>query len=85
MTAVRLCPLEEVALLWVLSRGENVIPLPGMKRRGRLGKSLAAVEIVLTPDELARLDPAFPPGAAAGERTRRRSHGAGQQHWRIDT
>jgi aryl-alcohol dehydrogenase-like predicted oxidoreductase len=58
----------QVALAWVLSRGEGVIPIPGMKRRGHLDENVAAVEIQLTPEELARLDAAFRPGAAAGER-----------------
>ena len=72
-------PLEEIArshgakpgqgaLAWVLSRGELVIPIPGMKRRAHLGENVAAVGIELTPKDLARLDAAFPPGAAAGER-----------------
>jgi aryl-alcohol dehydrogenase-like predicted oxidoreductase len=58
----------QVALAWVLSRGENVIPIPGMKRRSYLDENVAAADIELTPEELARLDAAFPPGAAAGER-----------------
>jgi aryl-alcohol dehydrogenase-like predicted oxidoreductase len=58
----------QVALAWVLSRGEQVIPIPGVKRRTHLAENVSAVEIRLTPDELARLDAAFPPGAAAGER-----------------
>jgi aryl-alcohol dehydrogenase-like predicted oxidoreductase len=58
----------QIALAWVLSRGENVIPIPGMKRRTHLDENVAAVDIELTLDELARLDAAFPPGAAAGER-----------------
>ena len=58
----------QVALAWVLSRGEQVIPIPGMKRRAHLDENVAAVDIELTPEELARLDAAFPPGAAAGER-----------------
>jgi aryl-alcohol dehydrogenase-like predicted oxidoreductase len=72
-------PLEEVALVhgartaqvalaWVLSRGEQVIPIPGMKRRAHLDENVAAVDITLMPEELARLDAAFPPGAAAGDR-----------------
>jgi aryl-alcohol dehydrogenase-like predicted oxidoreductase len=76
---VLLRPLEEVArahgakpaqvaLAWVLSRGEQVVPIPGMKRRTHLDENVSAVEIVLTPEQLARLDAAFPPGAAAGER-----------------
>jgi aryl-alcohol dehydrogenase-like predicted oxidoreductase len=58
----------QVALAWVLSRGEHVLPIPGMKRRTHLKENLAAVDIELIPEELARLDAAFPPGAAAGER-----------------
>jgi aryl-alcohol dehydrogenase-like predicted oxidoreductase len=72
-------PLEEIAqahgtrpaqvcLAWVLSRGEQVIPIPGMKRRAHLDENVAAVKVMLTPEELARLDAAFPIGAAAGER-----------------
>jgi aryl-alcohol dehydrogenase-like predicted oxidoreductase len=58
----------QVALAWVLARGEHVIPIPGMKRRGHLDENVAAVDLELTPEELARLDAAFPVGAAAGER-----------------
>jgi aryl-alcohol dehydrogenase-like predicted oxidoreductase len=58
----------QVALAWVLSRGEQVIPIPGMKRRTHLNENVAAVDITLSPEELARLDAGFPPGAAAGER-----------------
>jgi aryl-alcohol dehydrogenase-like predicted oxidoreductase len=72
-------PLEEIArahgakpariaLAWVLSRGEDVIPIPGMKRRAHLDENVAAVEIGLTSEELTALDAAFPPGAAAGAR-----------------
>ena len=57
----------QVALAWALSRGEHVLPIPGMKRRTRLEENLAAVDIGLTTEELARLNAAFPPGAAAGE------------------
>ncbi len=58
----------QVALAWMLYRGEGVIPLPGMKRRRHLDENVAATEFELEPEELARLDEAFPPGAAAGER-----------------
>jgi aryl-alcohol dehydrogenase-like predicted oxidoreductase len=58
----------QVALAWVLSRGEHVLPIPGMKRRAHLEENVAAVNIGLTPQELAHLDAAFPAGAAAGER-----------------
>ncbi len=58
----------QVALAWVLSRGENLMPIPGMKRRSHLDENVAAVDIELTPDDLARLDAAFTPDAAAGDR-----------------
>jgi aryl-alcohol dehydrogenase-like predicted oxidoreductase len=58
----------QVALAWVLSRGEHVIPIPGMKRRSHLDENMAALEVELSPEELARLDVAFPPGVAAGAR-----------------
>jgi aryl-alcohol dehydrogenase-like predicted oxidoreductase len=58
----------QIALAWILARGEDVIPIPGMKRRSHLEANLAAVEIALTAAELAHLENAFSPGAAAGER-----------------
>ncbi len=58
----------QIALAWVLSRGEQVVPIPGMKRRPHLDENVAALSIELTPEELARLDAAFPPGAASGDR-----------------
>ena len=59
---------SQVALAWVLSRGDQVVPIPGMKRRTHLDENVAAVDLQLTPDDLARLDAAFPIGAAAGDR-----------------
>ena len=58
----------QVALAWVLSRGENVIPIPGMKRRSHLDENVAAADLTLTDEELTKLDAAFPAGAAAGDR-----------------
>ncbi len=58
----------QIALAWVLSRGEHVIPIPGMKRRGHLDENVAAVDLDLTPEEIACLDAAFPIGAAAEDR-----------------
>jgi aryl-alcohol dehydrogenase-like predicted oxidoreductase len=58
----------QIALAWVLARGANVIPIPGMKRRRHLEENVAAIEIELWSEELARLEAAFPPGVAAGER-----------------
>jgi aryl-alcohol dehydrogenase-like predicted oxidoreductase len=58
----------QVALAWVVSRGDDVVPIPGTKRRSYLEENVAAAAIELSPDELERLEQAFPPGAAAGER-----------------
>jgi aryl-alcohol dehydrogenase-like predicted oxidoreductase len=58
----------QLALAWVLSRGEDVVPIPGTKRRTYLEQNAAATDLELTDDELARLDEAFPRGAAAGDR-----------------
>jgi hypothetical protein len=53
-----------------------------MKQRTYLDENVAAVDIVLSPAELARLDAAFPPGAAAGERyTAEVARWAGRKHW----
>ncbi len=59
---------SQLALAWVLSRGDDVVPIPGTKRRTYLEENVAALEVELSDDELERLDRAFPPGAAAGDR-----------------
>jgi aryl-alcohol dehydrogenase-like predicted oxidoreductase len=58
----------QLALAWVLSRGEDVVPIPGTKRRSFLEENVAAAEIDLSENERARIDDAAPVGATAGER-----------------
>ncbi|HSM91271.1 MAG TPA: aldo/keto reductase [Anaeromyxobacteraceae bacterium] len=58
----------QLALAWVLSRGADVVPIPGTRHRARLEENAAAAGVALTPADLARLDAAAPPGAAAGAR-----------------
>ena len=58
----------QVAIAWVLARGEDIVPIPGTKRISRLEEDAAAGELALSADEMARLDAAFPPGIAAGDR-----------------
>jgi aryl-alcohol dehydrogenase-like predicted oxidoreductase len=58
----------QLALAWVLSRGPDVVPIPGTRRRARLEENAAAAAVTFTPAELARLEEALPPGAAAGTR-----------------
>ena len=59
---------SQLAIAWVLARGEDVVPIPGTKRRAYLEENAGAPDVELTPDDLARLDEIFPPGAAAGTR-----------------
>jgi len=58
----------ELALAWVLSRGEDVVPIPGTKRRKYLEENAAASAITLSPADLAAIDVALPKGAAVGDR-----------------
>ena len=58
----------QVALAWVLAQGDDIIPIPGTKRVRYLEQNAAATGIGLDAGQLARLDMAFPPGAASGER-----------------
>jgi aryl-alcohol dehydrogenase-like predicted oxidoreductase len=62
------CTPGQLALAWLLARGRDIVPIPGTKRKARLEENLAAVEVVLTPDEVAALQEAVPVGAASGSR-----------------
>jgi aryl-alcohol dehydrogenase-like predicted oxidoreductase len=58
----------QLALAWVLSRGDDIVPIPGTTKVKNLEENVAAAEIELSDDELARIDEAMPRGVAAGER-----------------
>ncbi|MNX83492.1 General stress protein 69 [compost metagenome] len=58
----------QLALAWVLAQGEDLVPIPGTRRIATLEQNAAAADIVLTPDDLARIEAVFPRDAAAGER-----------------
>jgi aryl-alcohol dehydrogenase-like predicted oxidoreductase len=58
----------QVALAWLLHKGENFVPIPGTKRRRYLEENVAAAALALDADEIERLDAALPPGATAGPR-----------------
>jgi aryl-alcohol dehydrogenase-like predicted oxidoreductase len=62
------CQPSQLALAWVLAQGDDVVPIPGTKRRKYLEENARAVEIDLTIDDLRRLNEVFPTGAAAGMR-----------------
>ena len=58
----------QVAIAWVAVQGKDIVPLVGARRRDRLQEALGALTVQLTPEHLAALAEAFPPGVAAGER-----------------
>jgi len=62
------CTTAQLALAWVLAKGEDVVPIPGTKHVRYLDDNIGALEVQLTQDDLQRLDDILPPGAAAGER-----------------
>jgi aryl-alcohol dehydrogenase-like predicted oxidoreductase len=62
------CTPAQLALAWLLAQGEDIVPIPGTKRRERLEENLRAIDIELTDDDLRRMGEAIPPGFAAGTR-----------------
>ncbi len=62
------CTPGQLALAWVMAQGEDIVPIPGTKRRKYLEENVAAVELELTAEDLGRIDEAAPIGAAAGDR-----------------
>ncbi|WP_367136602.1 aldo/keto reductase [Saccharothrix sp. HUAS TT1] len=60
--------VAQLAIAWVLAQGDDIVPLVGARRRDRLAEALGALDVVLTEDELARIEAAVPAGAVAGER-----------------
>ncbi|BAY16545.1 aldo/keto reductase [Nostoc sp. HK-01] len=59
---------SQLALAWLLAQGEDIVPIPGTKRRVYLEENIAATEITLTTEDLNRLEAAAPKGVTAGER-----------------
>ncbi|MGY1623398.1 aldo/keto reductase [Geodermatophilus sp. SYSU D00965] len=62
------CTAGQLALAWVLAQGEDVVPIPGTKRRAYLEENAGAAAVELSDDELARLSAIAPPGVAEGSR-----------------
>ena len=65
----------QVATAWLLSRGEDIIPLIGARRRDQLAESLGALDLKLTPDDLARMEAAVPASSGGGHALPRRADG----------
>jgi aryl-alcohol dehydrogenase-like predicted oxidoreductase len=68
LAAARGLTAAQLALAWVLARGEDIVPIPGTRRVSYLEENIAAADIRLSAADLAALDDAAPPGAAVGER-----------------
>ncbi len=68
LAAKRGCTAGQLALAWVLAQGDDIVPIPGTKRRTYLEENAGAVELALAPAELDALAAIFPAGAAAGLR-----------------
>jgi aryl-alcohol dehydrogenase-like predicted oxidoreductase len=62
------CTPAQLALGWMLAQGDDIVPIPGTKRRKYLEENLGAIEVRLTTADLDRIDRIIPPGAAAGTR-----------------
>jgi len=62
------CTAGQLALAWVLAQGEDIVPIPGTKRRSYLEENVGALNVKLEKQDLAEIDAVFPPGAASGER-----------------
>ena len=62
------CTPSQLALAWVLAQGNDIVPIPGTKRRKYLEENVAALNVTLTADDLRRINHAFPADAAAGQR-----------------
>jgi aryl-alcohol dehydrogenase-like predicted oxidoreductase len=64
----RNCTPSQLALAWLLARGDDIIPIPGTKRRKYLEENVVALQVSLTPNDLRRIDEVAPHGAASGDR-----------------
>lgn len=68
IAAEKRCSAAQLALAWVLAQGDDIVPIPGTKRRNYLEENAGALEVRLTADDLSRIDKVAPKGAASGTR-----------------
>ena len=68
LAAALSCTPGQLALAWVLAQGDDIVPIPGTKRRKYLEENAASTDVSLSPDDLAAIDAIFPAGAVAGTR-----------------
>jgi aryl-alcohol dehydrogenase-like predicted oxidoreductase len=62
------CTVAQLAIAWVYAQGDDIVPLIGARKPARLAEALGALDVTLTPEDMARIEAAAPAGAAAGER-----------------
>jgi aryl-alcohol dehydrogenase-like predicted oxidoreductase len=62
------CTPAQFALAWLLAQGDDIVPIPGTKKRARLEENVGALEVQITHEDRARIDTILPPGAASGSR-----------------
>ena len=62
------CTPAQLALAWVLAQGDDIVPIPGTRHPERLEENAGALNVVLSENDLRRIDSAAPKGVAAGER-----------------
>jgi len=68
IAADKQCTVGQLSLAWLLAQGPDVVPIPGTKRIERVAENLAALDVHLTPEEIATIGESVPVGAAAGLR-----------------
>jgi aryl-alcohol dehydrogenase-like predicted oxidoreductase len=76
IAAKKRCTPAQVALAWLLAQGQDIIPIPGTKRRAYLEQNCGALSVKLTADEMAALSKAFPLDVTAGTRYPEKQMGA---------
>ena len=68
LAAEKKCTAGQIALAWVMAQGSDIVPIPGTKRRKYIEENVAAIDVILSNDDLVRLSEIAPPGVAAGAR-----------------
>ena len=74
LAAAKQCTPGQLALAWLVDRGDDVVPIPGTKRRRYLEENVAALDVELTATDVALLDELLPVGSAIGPRYEDMSH-----------
>jgi aryl-alcohol dehydrogenase-like predicted oxidoreductase len=68
VASARHASVTQIAVAWVAAQGPDIVPLIGARRRDQLAEALAALDLILSGDDLAAIERAVPKGAAAGDR-----------------